>query len=307
MRDVRIWVVGLGTVGQWLLREMKAQAPRLTGRYGFSPKLVGVANARDGFVYDSRGLDIQTVLQFVSKRRSLSELDGVQHWPSSTEGLAATDADVLVEVTASSADNGEPGITHMRDVLRRGISVHGLAGTTPLSLRGIVNATANFILTRMEQGSSYESALSEAQHQGLAERDPTADVDGYDAMAKTMILAGLLFGIQLRPESVARRGISTIERAEISSASAEGARVKELVTLELFESSGSTTLSARVEPTLIPNEDPLARVSGVANAVVCRAQPVGEVMVTGPGAGPELAGQGVLSDLIATASWSLNR
>jgi homoserine dehydrogenase len=345
MRDVRIWVVGLGTVGQWLLREMKAQAPRLTGRYGFSPKLVGVANARDGFVYGSRGLDLQTVLQFVSKRRSLSELDGVQHWPSSIEGLGATDADVLVEVTASSAEDGEPGITHMRDVLRRGISVvtsnkwpvalngveltklandkgvqfraestvmsgtpvlstlvHGLAGTTPLSLRGIVNATANFILTRMEQGSSYEAALAEAQHQGLAERDPTADVDGYDAMAKAMILAGLLFGIQLRPEGVARRGISTIERAEISSATAKAARVKELVTLELFEASGTTTLSARVEPTLIPNEDPLARVSGVANAVVCRAQPVGEVMVTGPGAGPELAGQGVLSDLIATAS-----
>jgi len=176
--------------------------------------------------------------------------------------------------------------------------VDGLAGTTPISLRGILNATANFILTRMEQGASYEDALTEAQDLGLAERDPTADVEGYDAMAKAMILAGLVFGTQLRPEDVVRHGISKIDRAQIDAAAAEGARIKELVTLELSEAGG---LTARVEPTLLPNEDRLAGVSGVVNAVVCRAEPVGEVMVTGPGAGPELAGQGVFSDLIAVA------
>lgn len=344
MKEVRIWVVGLGTVGRWLLREIQAQASTFAKRYGFTPKVVGVANARNGFVYDSSGIDPQSVLQAVSGGQSLRELDGVQHWSTSVEGLAATEADVLVEVTASSARDGQPGITHIRDALRRGISVvtsnkwpvalngvelgqlayekgvafraestvmsgtpvlstlvDGLAGTTPISLRGILNATANFIVTRMEEGASYEDALSEAQQLGLAERDPRADVDGYDAMAKAMILAGLVFGIQLSPEDVTRRGISTIERTRIDSASAEGARVKELVTLELSEARGTRTASARVEPTIIPNEDPLAGVTGVTNAVVCRAEPVGEVMVTGPGAGPELAGQGVLSDLIAAA------
>jgi homoserine dehydrogenase len=344
MKEVRIWVVGLGTVGQWLLRAMNVQAPRLASRYGFVPKVVGIANARDGFVYDSSGLDPQTVLEFASARRSLTELDGIRHWPSSVEGLAATEADVLVEVTASSADNGEPGVTHMRDALRRGISVvtsnkwpvalngvelaelahekgvpfraestvmsgtpvlstlvDGLAGTTPISLRGILNATANFILTRMEQGASYEEALTEAQNLGLAERDPTADVEGYDAMAKAMILAGLVFEMQLRPEDVVRRGVSRIDRTQIQAATAEGARIKQLVTLELSAAGGAASLSARVEPALLPNEDRLAGVSGVANVVVCRAEPVGEVMVTGPGAGPELAGQGVFSDLIAVA------
>jgi homoserine dehydrogenase len=340
MKDVRIWIVGFGTVGQWLLRAMHEQAPRLADRYGFVPKVVGVANVRDGFVYDSSGLDPQTALEFAAAGRSLRELHGIRHWPTSTEGLAATEADVLVEVTASSADSGEPGVTHMRDALRRGIPVvtsnkwpvalhgvelaalareqgapfraestvmsgtpvlstlvDGLAGTTPIWLRGILNATANFILTRMEQSASYEDALTEAQELGLAERDPTADVEGYDAMAKAMILAGLVFGTQLRPEDVVRHGISNIDRAQIDAAASEGARIKELVTLELSEA----VITARVEPTRLPNEDRLADVSGVANAVVCRAEPVGEVMVRGPGAGTALAGQGVFSDLIAIA------
>lgn len=340
MKEVRIWVVGLGTVGQRLLRAMHVQAPRLADRYDFVPKVVGVANARDGFIYDSRGLDPQSVVECASARRSLTELDRIRHWPSSVDGLAATEADVLVEVTASPADDGEPGITHIRDALRRGIPVvtsnkwpvalnavelaalarengvpfraeatvmsgtpvlstlvDGLAGTTPTSVRGILNATANFILTRMEQGASYEDALTEAQHLGLAERDPTADVEGYDAVAKAMILAGLVFGIQLRPEDVVRSGISSVDRTQIDAANAAGARIKQLVTLE----RDAAGLTARVEPALVPNEDRLADVSGVGNAVVCRAEPVGEVMVTGPGAGPELAGQGVLSDLIAVA------
>jgi homoserine dehydrogenase len=123
MKEVRIWIVGLGTVGQWLLRAMHVQAPRLADRYGFVPKVVGVANARDGFVYGASGLDPQTVLEFASAGRSLIQLDEVRHWRSSAEGLAATDADVLVEVTASSSDSGEPGVTHMRDALRRGIPV----------------------------------------------------------------------------------------------------------------------------------------------------------------------------------------
>jgi homoserine dehydrogenase len=260
------------------------------------------------------------------------------------EGLAATEADVLVEVTASPAENGEPGVTHMREALRRGIQVvtsnkwpvalhgvqlaklarqqgvafraestvmsgtpvlstfvDGLAGATPSAVRGILNATANFILTRIEEGAPYEDALSEAQDLGLAERDPTADVEGYDAMAKAMILAGLVFGKQLRVEDVVRRGITGIDRAQIAGARPGGARVKQLVTLEVPELGGNSDVVARVEPALLPRDDPLASISGVLNAIVCRAEPVGDVLVTGPGAGPELAGQGVLSDLIAVA------
>jgi len=344
MKQVRLWVVGLGTVGQWILNALHEHAPTLEDRYGFVPKVVGVATERDGFVHHRNGLDTLTVLEHVSKRRPLSALPAVRHWPSALEGLRMTDADVLVEVTASPAEEGEPGVAHMQEALRRGIPVvtsnkwpvalhgveleelardqgvpfraestvmsgtpvlstlvEGLAGTKPIAVRGILNATANFILTRMEEGSSYDEALREAQVLGLAERDPTADVEGYDAMAKAMILAGLLFRKQLRPEDVVRRGITGVDRAQVEAAISDGAHVKQLVTLELPEEGSANDVAASVEPAVLLRDDPLASVSGVLNGIVCRAEPVGEVMITGPGAGPELAGQGVFSDLIAVA------
>jgi homoserine dehydrogenase len=112
----------------------------------------------------------------------------------------------------------------------------------------------------MEEGASYENALGEAQDLGLAERDPSADVEGYDAMAKAMIIAGLVFGRQLRAGEVVRRGITGFDRARIEAARSDGAHVKQLVTLELPEAGGANDVVARVEPALLPGDDPLASV-----------------------------------------------
>ena len=179
--------------------------------------------------------------------------------------------------------------------------VDGLAGATPIALRGLLNATANFVLSRMAQGTPYEEALAEAQRAGLAERDPAADVEGHDAAAKVMILSALVFGRQLRREQVACRGINNIARSEIDQAASSGARLKHVATLDFSEPDGAGDVTARVEPELVPRDDPLANVEGTANAVVCRASPIGEVTIIGPGAGPQLAGQGVFSDVIAVA------
>ena len=176
----------------------------------------------------------------------------------------------------------------------------GLAGATPISLRGILNATANFILTRMEQGASYDDALAEAQDLGLAERDPTADVEGYDAMAKAMILAGLVFEKQLRPEDVVRHGISKVDRAQIDAAASEGARIKELVTLELSEAGGESSVMARVEPTLLPRGSSRLRLgSRKRGRLPSRTRWRGDGDRARRGSG--LAGQGVFSDFIAVA------
>jgi homoserine dehydrogenase len=324
---LRIWLVGFGTVGQWLARALDHHRERLAARYGVAPTVVGLANARDGFVYDADGLDL---------RVAPAEQHGARRWPSAIEGLRATEADLLVEVTASPGTDGEPGITHMREALGRGIGVvtsnkwpvalhgvelaelarsrgvafraestvmsgtpvlstlvGGLAGAIPIGIRGLLNATVNFILTRMAQGLDYEEALAEAQSAGLAERDPAADVDGHDAVAKVMILSALVFGSQLRREQVACRGIADLPRAEIG--------LKHVATLEFSEPDGAGDVTARVEPEVLRDDDPLASIDGTTNAVVCRADPVGEVTIVGPGAGPELAGQGVLSDVIAVA------
>jgi homoserine dehydrogenase len=341
--ELRIWVVGLGTVGQWLLRALDSDAERLARRYGVGFTVVGVANARDGFIHDAEGLDVSALLELIGEGRSIVDVPGVRHWRSALEGLRETEADVLVEVTGSPAD-GEPGYAHMREALSRGkpvvtsnkwpVALHGvelaelagaarvgfraestvmsgtpvlaalvegLAGSRPVALRGILNATSNFILSAMSQGRSYEDALAQAEAAGLAERGVEADVDGSDAMAKTMIIAGLVFGRQLRPEQVLRRGITAVTRAEMDDALAAGGRIRHVATLEFAEPDGAGDVKAGVEPVLLSGSDLLATVEGTANVVVCRAEPVGEVTIIGAGAGLELAGQGVLSDLIAVA------
>jgi homoserine dehydrogenase len=341
---LRIWVVGFGTVGQWLVRALDSQAERLAGRYGVGVTVVGLANARDGFVYDANGLDLQCLLGLTPSGRSVAEVPGVLCWPSAIEGLRATEADLLVEVTASPSTDGEPGFAHMREALNRGIPVvtsnkwpvalhgvelaelarsrgatfraestvmsgtpllralvDGLAGAVPLSLRGLLNATANFILSRMADGKSYEDALAETRAAGLAERDPAADVEGHDTVAKLMILSALVFGRQLAREQVACRGIAGIARSEIDEAAAIGARLKHVATLEFLEPDGAGDVIARVEPELVGRDDLLASIEGTTNGVVCRATPIGEVTIVGPGAGPHLAGQGVLGDLITVA------
>jgi homoserine dehydrogenase len=344
VKPLRIWVVGFGMVGEWLVRALDTQAERLAARYGIGVAIVGLANARHGFIYDENGLDLRSTLRLLSDGRSIAEQSGVRRWPSAIEGLRETDADLLVEVTASPSADGEPGFAHMREALRRGLPVvtsnkwpvalrglelaelargrgvafraessvmsgtpllstliDGLAGANPVGLRGLLNATANFVLSRMAEGESYETALTEAQAAGIAERDPAADVEGHDVVAKVMILSALVFGRQLRREEVVRRGITEITRAEIDEAASNGRRVKHVATLEFSEPDGAGSMTARVEPAEVRSDDPLANIEGTTNALVCRATPIGEVTIIGPGAGPQLAGQGVLSDVIAVA------
>jgi homoserine dehydrogenase len=180
--------------------------------------------------------------------------------------------------------------------------IDGLAGAAPMALRGVLNATANFVLTRMAEGAGYREALVEAQAAGLAERDPAADVEGQDTVAKVMILSALVFGRQLRREQVPCRGITDVQ-LEASDAASRGARLKHVATIDVSEGE---PVVARVGPETLRADDPLARVDGTANAVVCKASPLGEITITGPGAGPELAGQGVLSDLIAVTGLMLS-
>jgi homoserine dehydrogenase len=340
----RIWIVGFGTVGQWVASAVTTHADRLAERYGVTVSVVGVAGARDGFVYREDGLDVPALLAAAAGGRPLRDHPGVQHWTSALDGLRATEADVLVETSASPASDGEPGFAHMREALERGISVvtsnkwpvalhgvelagaarrqraafraesavmsgtpllaalvDGLAGAEPIALRGVLNATANDILTAMAAGKTYEQALADAQQAGLAERDPSADVDGPDTVAKVMILAALVFGRQLRTADVACRGITGVTREEVERAVARGGRVRHVASLEFAGPDGSGAVDARVQPMAVSADDPLARIDGTTNAAIVRADPLGEVTIAGPGAGPELAGQGVFSDLIAVA------
>src|SRR5919198_688448 len=132
MGPLRIWLVGFGTVGRWLAEVLGSHKDRLADRYGIEVSVVGIATARDGLVYDEDGLDLTAALS----APSLTELPGVTCWPSTIDGLRATEADLLVEVSASPLPDGEPGISHMREALGRGIPVV-TSNKWPVALRGV--------------------------------------------------------------------------------------------------------------------------------------------------------------------------
>ena len=131
-----------------------------------------------------------------------------------------------------------------------------LAGEQIVRVMGIVNGTTNFILTRMEEdGVDFDDALAEAQRLGMAERDPTADVEGHDAAAKAAILAALAFGSDVVDADVHREGISGIAAADVAYANRLGYSVKLLAVAELVD--GGPELSVRVHPAMVPKSHPV--------------------------------------------------
>ena len=181
-----------------------------------------------------------------------------------------------------------------------------LAGEQILRVMGIVNGTTNFILTRMEEaGDSYDDVLREAQQLGLAERDPTADVEGHDAAAKAAILAALAFGSDVVDADVHREGISSVSAADVAYADRLGYSVKLLAIAELVD--GGPEISVRVHPAMVPRTHPLAAVRGAFNAVFVEGAVSGELMLYGRGAGGGPTASAMLGDLVDAARNLLRR
>jgi len=203
------------------------------------------------------------------------------------EAAGSAGVDLLFE---ASVGGGIPLIRPLRE---------SLAGERIRRVMGIVNGTTNYILTRMtEQGASYQDALSEAQSLGYAERDPTADVEGFDAAAKAAILAGVAFGLRVVAGDVYREGISAITPDDIAYAGRLGYVIKLLAVLERDEEG---RVDVRVHPAMVPATHPLAAVRDSFNAVFVEGDAVGELMLLGRGAGGLPTASAVLGDLLDAA------
>ncbi|MDH4074546.1 MAG: homoserine dehydrogenase [Acidimicrobiia bacterium] len=189
-----------------------------------------------------------------------------------------------------------------------------LLGEDVTRLLGIVNGTTNYILTRMStDGVSYAEALAEAQHLGYAERDPTADVEGYDAGAKAAILASIAFGEQVVAGDVYHEGIAGLTDADIDYAHRLGYEIKLLAIAEAFppvagtgaDGAGSTVrreIGVRVHPAMVPVDHPLAAVRDSFNAVFVEGTAAGELMFYGRGAGGRPTASAVLGDVVDAAA-----
>jgi homoserine dehydrogenase len=162
---------------------------------------------------------------------------------------------------------------------------------------GIVNGTTNYILTQMtEVGADFDEVLAEAQQLGYAEADPTADVDGYDAADKIAILAAIAFNGRIKREEISCEGIRQVTATDISYADDLGFVIKLLAIAKA--NADNDTLQVRVHPTLVAKDHPLANVNGVYNAILVEGDPLGQVMLFGPGAGKGATASAVVSDIV---------
>lgn len=167
-----------------------------------------------------------------------------------------------------------------------------------VAISAIINGTTNYILTSMSQeGRSFEQALVQAQQLGYAETDPTNDVEGIDAAYKLAILASLAFHGQVSPDQVYREGITSLAERDFRYAGELGYAIKLLATARRSEEG----VQARVHPAMLPDQEPLAKVDGVLNAVQVEGDLLGRTLFEGPGAGSLPTTSAVVADLLDAA------
>ncbi len=175
------------------------------------------------------------------------------------------------------------------------LAMKNLAGCEIKEVKGIVNGTTNYILSKMEDGMGYEDALQKAQDLGYAEADPTGDVEGVDAQGKTLILSNTVMDADMELEDVDRKGITDLTLKDVEKAKENGERWK----LIAHSKKEDGEVKAKVSPEKLPLDHPLAGVMGPTNAITYSTDHLGDVTIIGPGAGKEETGYALLVDLLA--------
>ncbi|RMG41689.1 MAG: homoserine dehydrogenase [Planctomycetota bacterium] len=313
-----IGILGLGTVGGGVARLLTEHAERLERRSGRRLEIRRVAVR-----------DVEKPRSFSLSRNLLTDDPG--------QVVRAPDVDVVVELIGGiepartliieALDHGKHVVTANKSLLcehgpelyerarrrERCIAFEAaVAGGIPIiaavgqsmaanqlqSIEAILNGTSNFILTEMlARRASYREILAEAQRLGYAEADPTMDIDGTDAAQKLVLLVQLAFGTRITPSQFLRRGIDTLELADLLYADEMGYRVKLLAVARIVRGR----LEVHVEPTLLRADRPIAKVDGALNIIALRGDAVGPTWFSGPGAGALPTASAVVADLVDIA------
>lgn len=316
---LRIGVAGLGNVGATLVRILLKDGQELTRKLGRRLVVTAVcARSRSR----ARGFDMGEIAWFddpVALARSdeidlFVELIGGEDGPALAAIRAALEIGRPV-VTANKALLARHGVALARmaedagaqlgfeAAVAGGIPViktlrEGLGSASIGRVYGIMNGTANYILTRMgDEGIAFDQVLADAQALGYAEADPSFDIDGHDTAHKLAILSTLCFGCEIAPDEVFVEGIRTITQADIKVAADLGYVIK-LLGIAQRTADG---IDQRVHPTLVPKQSAIAGVDGVLNAVALETDHVHQLMLSGPGAGGPPTASSVLSDILDIA------
>jgi homoserine dehydrogenase len=315
-KAVNIGLCGLGTVGSATLQALRENAELIEARSGARLQVVHVGARRDNPACDLSGVRVSRDAFEVARDPEVGIL--VELIGGTTVARDVVEAAIAAGkhvVTANKALIAEFGNDIFSLADRHGVEVRyeaaiaggipivkvlreGLAGNRIEWLAGIINGTANFILTEMrDKGREFAEVLAEAQALGYAEADPSFDVEGTDAAHKLVILASLAFGVPLQFESVYTEGITGLMTQDVSHARELGYVIKHL---GIAKQNGAG-VELRVHPTLVPDHRLLADVDGVKNAILVEGNPVGPTLYYGAGAGGRPTASAVVADLVDLA------
>ena len=327
MKEIRVGLIGFGTVGKGLATTLLQQKDRLRQRVGAAVTLKRVADtgiknlpaefssvtfsqdARD--VFSDPGIDI--VVELIggiepAKSFILAAIANGKHVVSANKALFANHGREIfaaaiknkVEVGfEASVGGGIPVIKSLKE---------GLVANRIEAISGILNGTANFILTQMtDHGTPFAEVLKDAQARGFAEADPTYDIEGIDTAHKLAILMSIAYGLHVGVNDITTEGISTIEPIDIEFAREFGYKIK---LLAISRNHGSH-VEARVHPTMVPEDHMLANINGAFNAIQFIGDTVGDILLYGQGAGMMPTGSAVAADVVDIGrnilSGSINR
>ncbi|MBN1838941.1 MAG: homoserine dehydrogenase [Campylobacterales bacterium] len=315
---IKVGIIGVGTVGSHVIKILQENEDIITARSG--KKIVPVI----GIVRD------------ITKKRDVTIPLSV----NVDDVLENPDIDIVIElmggvdeaykIVTRALKNKKAVVTANKALLAyHRYELRDLAGSTPIgyeasvaggipiikalreglsanhieAIKGIMNGTCNFILTKMmNEKAEFEDVLKEAQALGYAEADPTFDVGGFDAAHKLLILASIAYGINVKPEEILIEGIDHINSEDIYFAKEFGYNIK---LLTIAKKSGEQ-VELRVHPALVPMKQMIAKVDGVMNGISVIGDRVGETMYYGPGAGGSATASAVVSDLIDIARHAQN-
>ncbi len=317
MKQIKIGIIGFGTVGRGLAEVLYSQKERLIKRTGMSitlskvadlsltelpEKFQGVTLVRDAgeILHDP---DIDIVVELIggiepAKTFVLEAIAAGKHVVTANKALLSQEGkDIFAAASLkgvevgfeASVGGGIPVIKSLRE---------GLVANKILSIMGIMNGTANYILTKMtEEGVPFAEVLKEAQEKGFAEADPTYDVEGIDTAHKLAILMSMAYGMNITHNEIVTEGISQIEPLDIELAREFGCRIKLLA----ISRNHGEHVEARVHPTMVPESHLLASINGAYNAIHFTGDTVGNVLLYGLGAGMVPTGSAVAADVVDIA------
>ncbi|GLQ76867.1 homoserine dehydrogenase [Mesorhizobium huakuii] len=312
---LRVGIAGLGTVGASVARVLRDKAAELTRQCG-RDIVVSAVSARDP--KRDRGVDVSAAKWFEDpvKMAQSAEIDVFIELIGGDEGPARLSVKAALEagrhvVTANKALLAKHGVALAEIAEKKGVLLNyeaavaggipviktmreAMAGNSVTRVFGILNGTCNYILTRMEaEGISFDACLKDAQRLGYAEADPTFDIEGHDTAHKLSILTSLAFGTKIAANDIYMEGISNITQADIRAAGDLGYRIKLLGVAQRTESG----IEQRVHPTMVPTASVIAQVHGVTNAVAIETDILGELLLSGPGAGGNATASAVIGDV----------